>query len=101
MGSSKYCPFPEQFSGFRFAPQEVVDALHVENACGGARQPTPSRLTDVEPGFMMFGTGRHLWYVFLLMRPGLAWDVGDAFCADNFLCQVPVGFMRPWRVRWC
>ncbi|KAI9148716.1 Cytochrome P475 monooxygenase [Paramyrothecium foliicola] len=56
--SPEYYPSPLEFSGFRF----VESALSAEDreSCveSAVKQPKPSKLTDVDHSFLMWGTGR-------------------------------------------
>ncbi|KAK4224545.1 cytochrome P450 [Podospora fimiseda] len=53
----EYYPSPNQFNGFRFAPKEVLDSL--ENKTNSSPlQAQPSKLTDIDATWLMFGIGR-------------------------------------------
>ncbi|KAK4656889.1 hypothetical protein QC762_0040220 [Podospora pseudocomata] len=54
----EYYPNPEQFSGFRFAPPEVLESLSKMDQEGLAKQDTPSKLVDTDHKWLMFGTGK-------------------------------------------
>ena len=58
--SAEYYPSPNEFSGFRFVDLTYLDAFA---DCEKPRQHKPSELTDVDDGFLMWGTGRITWYV--------------------------------------
>lgn len=53
--SAEHYPRPEEFSGFRF-----VDPAELPGA-SAPTQPKPSKLTDVDYTFLMWGTGRMAW----------------------------------------
>lgn len=64
MQSAKYYPDPLNFNGFRFAdPSHVRQCLPEETALAGLFQPKPSKLTDVDNTWHVWGTGRMAWYV--------------------------------------
>lgn len=85
--SADYYPSPDQFSGFRF-----VDTAYLPDAQEGLphsmrpQQPNPSKLTDVDHSFLMWGIGRMAWYV----------NKWDPSMFDSLLTQwaVPVDTMR-------
>lgn len=47
-------PDPSHFSGFRFADPGLLQGAH-------PLQPQPSKLTDVDESWQMWGTGRMAW----------------------------------------
>ncbi|OTA70053.1 cytochrome P450 [Hypoxylon sp. EC38] len=55
--SAEYYPSPEEFSGFRFVDPAYLLAA---DSCfkTAVTQPKPSKLTDVDHSFLMWGTGR-------------------------------------------
>ncbi|KAI1158001.1 cytochrome P450 [Nemania serpens] len=53
----KYYPSPETFSGFRFVEPASLPSSHA-GATTAVKQPKPSKLTDVDYSFLMWGTGR-------------------------------------------
>ncbi|RYP38346.1 hypothetical protein DL767_002586 [Monosporascus sp. MG133] len=59
MQSAKYYPDPLSFNGFRFAdPSDVSQCLPKQAALPGLFQPKPSKLTDVDNIWHVWGTGR-------------------------------------------
>ncbi|KAK0654525.1 cytochrome P450 [Cercophora samala] len=54
----EFYPNPEQFSGFRFAPPQLLDSLSIKDEEGLPKQDTPSKLVDTDHKWLMFGTGR-------------------------------------------
>lgn len=56
----KYYPSPETFSGFRFVEPASLPSSHA-GATTAVKQPKPSKLTDVDYSFLMWGTGRMAW----------------------------------------
>ena len=58
MQDPKFYPDPLAFNGFRFASRDVLD-----DAEGNFKfmQPNPSKLTDVDDSFHVWGTGRMAW----------------------------------------
>ncbi len=62
MQNPTFYPSPQQFSGFRFAPQEALDKLGAADVIGDSpRQPQPSKFTDIDPNWHVFGAGRINW----------------------------------------
>lgn len=62
MQSPEHYPEPTTFRGFRFAD------LKPQSQFGNApeldfRQPVPSKLTDADYTWHVWGTGRMVWYV--------------------------------------
>ena len=63
--SAEHYSLPLEFNGFRFVdlratPNERSSASH---------QPKPSKLTDVDDSFLMWGTGRMAWYTASSPKP--------------------------------
>ncbi|KAI0019487.1 cytochrome P450 [Xylariomycetidae sp. FL0641] len=56
MQSEHHYPEPSVFNGFRFADQKALEQL--DRPPLKPHQPQPSKLTDVNPWFSMWGTGR-------------------------------------------
>ncbi|RWA06383.1 hypothetical protein EKO27_g8727 [Xylaria grammica] len=54
---ARYYPSPETFSGFRFVDPAILSDTH-EYPTPPAMQTKPSKLTDVDHSFLMWGTGR-------------------------------------------
>ncbi|KAF2966132.1 hypothetical protein GQX73_g7453 [Xylaria multiplex] len=54
---AEYYPYPETFSGFRFVDSTMLPNTQ-EYPTPTATQTNPSKLTDVDPSFLMWGTGR-------------------------------------------
>jgi cytochrome P450 len=52
--SAEHFPSPNEFSGFRF----VDPTLLPETEKKAAQQPKPSKLTDIDYSYLMWGTGR-------------------------------------------
>ncbi|KAI1760843.1 cytochrome P450 [Hypoxylon sp. FL1150] len=48
----QYYPSPEEFSGFRFVDSAIL------SSAASTTQPKPSKLTDVDHSFLMWGVGR-------------------------------------------
>ncbi len=71
MHNSEFYDAPLRFSGFLFAPQELVDGFDTtcnrpdekESMGKAPRQSVPSKLVDDDIGFHMWGQGRITWYV--------------------------------------
>ncbi|KAI0893525.1 cytochrome P450 [Annulohypoxylon nitens] len=64
MQNAKNYPEPLSFNGFRFVdPSRVSQCMPEEAAPPGLFQPTPSKLTDVDNMWHVWGTGRMAWYV--------------------------------------
>jgi hypothetical protein len=67
MQSAAFYPEPLRFSGFRFAPQELLDTLDVSTSDAEAqlkenpRQSTPSKLVDIDGSWYVWGAGRQTW----------------------------------------
>lgn len=65
--SPEYYPTPDTFSGLRFVDPEILATLNdSQNPMDSdmpahISQPKPSKLTDVDYGFLMWGTGRMAW----------------------------------------
>lgn len=60
MQSAEFYPEPLQFNGFRFArPEDLPGAVPDPNF--NFLQPKPSKLTDVDPSWHVWGTGRMAW----------------------------------------
>jgi hypothetical protein len=65
MQSATHYPDPLSFNGFRFAdPSHVAQCLPEEGASLSLFQPKPSKITDVDNTWHVWGTGRMAWYVF-------------------------------------
>lgn len=66
--SAEYYPEPNEFNGFRFV--EASQLLHVRAAASPtSQQLKPSKITDVDNSFFMWGTGRMAWYVLIFPSP--------------------------------
>lgn len=62
MMNPKFYPAPQDFNGFRFAsPEAVIEATTTSPF--KVPQPKPSKLTDADDTFHVWGTGRMAWYV--------------------------------------
>jgi len=61
MQDGKFYPSPKQFSGFRFAPPELLATIDDDSKIKGPRQSVSSRLVDVGESFYMWGAGTHTW----------------------------------------
>jgi len=60
--SAEFYPSPNEFSGFRFVDARYLLRDNGENFLPEAvRQAKPSKLTDVDHSFLMWGTGRMAW----------------------------------------
>jgi len=55
MQDAKWYPSPLQFSGFRFAPPELVASLGAEKLDAAPRQEKPSKLVEGDSTFYMWG----------------------------------------------
>ncbi|KAK3366318.1 cytochrome P450 [Lasiosphaeria ovina] len=54
-----YFPEPTKFDGFRFAPRELVASLAADGSVSeGTRMPKASKIVDVDPSWLLFGTGK-------------------------------------------
>ena len=58
MQDPKYYPSPLDFNGFRFASHDSIYKLDMASKVS---QPKPSKLTDVDDTFHVWGTGRMAW----------------------------------------
>ncbi|KAK0653142.1 cytochrome P450 [Cercophora newfieldiana] len=58
MQDGRYYPSPLQFSGFRFAPPEVVASIGVDAYLASPRQEKPSKLIEGDQTFYMWGVGK-------------------------------------------
>jgi hypothetical protein len=62
-----YYPSPGSFSGFRFVDPAILSPPSEHNnplpaaSATTAQQPKPSKLTDVDHTWLMWGTGRMAW----------------------------------------
>lgn len=62
--SPVYYPSADAFAGFRFVDQELLSTLRDDGeptrtaSSAPISQPKPSKLTDVDYGFLMWGIGR-------------------------------------------
>lgn len=66
MQSPEHYPAPLQFNGFRFVdPERFGDGA----VPAGPMQPRPSKLTDVNNAWHVWGTGRMAWYAMSTMFP--------------------------------
>ena len=74
MQNPLHYPSPQQFSGFRFASHEALDKLNthpLENSGkewvdnDAPRQKAPSKMTDIDENWHVFGAGKISWYVYL------------------------------------
>ncbi|KAK3995525.1 cytochrome P450 [Cladorrhinum sp. PSN332] len=54
---AEYYPQPHRFNGFRFVSKEALDGIGFSSE-KLPHQVKPSKLTDVEPSWLMFGIGR-------------------------------------------
>ena len=61
----EYYPQPGQFNGFRFVSKEVLDSINCSHDSKNtavlqseAQQAKPSKLTDIDPTWLMFGIGK-------------------------------------------
>lgn len=68
MQNPAFYPAPQQFSGFRFAPQEALDKLGPTSLADAPRQRAPSKMTDIDENWHVFGAGKISWYVMSLFR---------------------------------
>jgi len=60
MQDGKFYPSPDQFSGFRFAPEDIVANIGgTQN--GAPTQDRPSKLVDSDNTFYMWGVGKQSW----------------------------------------
>jgi cytochrome P450 len=59
MTSPEYYPQATEFNGFRFADTTAIDTSVSEKF--GFIQPNPSKLTDVNDSWHVWGTGRMAW----------------------------------------
>lgn len=60
MQSAEYYPEPMRFYGFRFAEKRFLNEAKVPVDLR-FRQPDPSKLTDVNQAWLVWGTGRMAW----------------------------------------
>lgn len=58
----KNFPEPSKFLGFRFVDQQILADL-TNSHYGSIESQKPSRLTDVDIHWHVWGTGRMAWYV--------------------------------------
>lgn len=74
MQNPLHYPSPQQFSGFRFASHEALDKLNTPPLENGGkewvdndapRQKAPSKMTDIDENWHVFGVGKISWYVYL------------------------------------
>ncbi|KAH7311269.1 cytochrome P450 [Stachybotrys elegans] len=56
--SPDYYTSPTEFSGFRFVEPSPLDHDSVTKVASTIKQPKPSKLTDVDHSFLMWGIGR-------------------------------------------
>jgi hypothetical protein len=63
MQNPDYYPVPLEFNGFRFVDQELVRSV---GSGFKAIQERPSKLTDVNNSWHVWGTGRMAWYALSL-----------------------------------
>ena len=62
MQDARWYPSPLQFSGFRFAPPELVASLGAEKLDAAPRQEKPSKLVEGDNTFYMWGVeGKQGW----------------------------------------
>lgn len=54
-------PEANTFSGFRFANRELVKSLENGHGSFDILQKKPTKLTDVDMSFHVWGTGRMAW----------------------------------------
>lgn len=59
MQSPEYFPDPLEFRGFRFAEQRETGTIDSKGV--DFRQPSPSKLTDADHPWHVWGTGRMAW----------------------------------------
>lgn len=59
MQDPAHYPSPLEFNGFRFVDTELLDKA---TKIGSVSQPTPSKLTDANNTWHVWGTGRMVWY---------------------------------------
>jgi cytochrome P450 len=61
MTSPASFPSPQEFSGFRFADPELVKSIENGEGVFDVMQKKPTKLTDVDMTYHVWGTGRMAW----------------------------------------